>query len=646
MKSKYKIVFLLIFSILSFNSIFYFIQVPKIQTASTEFSNFSSKEFEKKPKLSTNGGDYSYYNLSIVFNPISSSVTGNLSVNYYNNDPHNFTSIPFHLFLSGMVYYTRMGKTEILNVTTLSQPRKALNFSIDEISQLLWVNLTSELEPNNRVSFKIEFSSIIPDGSTETGFDRANSYGSDVAHSRIYKFACFYPMPCVYDKYDGWNTDPYLWVGDPFYYDMAYYNLFLETPKDFVIAATGDLIEKTDTGASYLYHFSPIFPVREITFSASKWFNVESTFISGVNVSTYYIPKSQFLWQPNALDYGVQALTLFNETFGEYVYPKFNIVEEYTDAGGMEYPCQVYIAEALDEWEYPQWWLEKIIVHEASHQWWYNLVGNDEVDWGFLDEGLACWSTDYYGEIIHGNWEYFQYTRYIDRVRTYYAIEGLSSKINASVYDAVHADNYYFTGYYKAPLILEKLRRTIGNTIFLSGLQLFFIQKVYKIALLSDLQIAMETIYGSSLDWFFFPWYDNFYLPKYNFLEHFYNEITQIFQLTINDLSEPLNDFNYSQQVQLLIFDSSGLIYDEWVWINGTTTLNISLINKPKRIRLEYGDDVLVQLKSAYETFLEKSLVQPFVFGYDLYTILFFCLVPLVFLTYKFAKTKKKEVKI
>ncbi|MFX1569691.1 MAG: M1 family metallopeptidase [Promethearchaeota archaeon] len=597
------------------------------------------------PKLSFNNGNFSHYNLSISFDPISSSVTGNLTVDYYNNDPLNLTKIPFHLFLSGMVYYTRIGSIEILNVTTFNVPRTPLYFEINESAQLLWVYLESELEPYHRVKFEITFKSIIPDGSTEIGFDRAGSYGSDGTQSRIYKFSAFYPMPCVYDKYDGWNTDPYLWVGDPFYYDMAYYNLFLEAPNDFVIAATGELIKKTDKGANNLYHFSPMFPVREITFSASKWFIVESDVIRGVNISVYYIPESQFIWQTYALNYGIQALTLFNQTFGNYTYSTFNIVEEYTNYGGMEYPCQVYITEALDEWPYPLWGLERIIVHETSHQWWYNLVGNDEVDWGFLDEGLACWSTDYYAEINYGNWEYFQYTRYIDRVRTYYIIEGLPSRINASVYDAIHADNYIFTGYYKAPLILEKLRRTIGNTIFLNGLKLYFTQNVYKIAMLSDLQLAMESIYGSSLDWFFFPWYDNPYLPKYNFLEFLYDDNQQILEVTIIDLNEPLNNYPYSQQVQLLIYDSNGLVYNEWIWINGTTTINISLVNKPNRLRLEYGDEVLVQLYSEDITYLEKSLEKPpLISGYNVSIFCLLSLIPITYIIYRSSVRKKKNL--
>jgi len=45
------------------------------------------------------------------------------------------------------------------------------------------------------------------------------------------------------------------------------------------------------------------------------------------------------------LNHAENALILFNNTFGTYPYPTLNVVEEYTDYGGMEYPLQVYISD-------------------------------------------------------------------------------------------------------------------------------------------------------------------------------------------------------------------------------------------------------------------------------------------------------------
>ena len=654
-KKVYRLLILIIILSLSFSWIFQIGALTAVfesPQSSSDQSHDCLKIPSQFPKIATNGEVYSYYNLSIIFDDSTSSVQGNLTVNFYNNDPKNFSKIPFHIFLSGMNYTSRMGYIDILNVTKLDAPYTSLIYDEYSDNQTMWVHLDTTLEPSQNVSFVILFNSTIPDG----GIDRANSHGSDP--NRIYKFASFYPLPCVYDEYDGWNTDPYLLIGDPFYYDIAYYNLFIEAPSEFTIAATGQLIKKINKGATIFYHFDPIYPVREVTFSASEWFIVESALVNGVNVSTYYLPKSQLVWQTMALIYGERTLILFNDTFGEYPYPTFNIVEEYTYFGGMEYPCQVYITEEIDDWapySNQQFWLDKIIVHETGHQWWYNLVGNDEVDWGFLDEGLTCWSTDYYGEIIHGDWEYFQYPPYplrppyIDEVRTYVN----ASKINSSVYECIDRGmDYYYIGYRKTPLIFEKLRNTIGNSIFIAGLKQFFEEKKYKIALLSDLQLIMENEYGNSLDWFFLPWFDNDFLPKYNISSCVYNATEMTLKITINDLNRPLNSYGYSQQIPINIYDKSNYtIHSDIFWVNSTTILNIPMTSEPVKVRLEYTDDVLVQLDFPYPLYLEKNVQKVngeggFIPGYNISLLLIFCLLPLIYLISKTLLTYKKNSKI
>ncbi|NVM18542.1 MAG: M1 family metallopeptidase [Candidatus Lokiarchaeota archaeon] len=563
------------------------------------------------PKLAQISGNFSKYNLSAIMDEANSLVEGNLTVDFYNNDNVNFTRIPFHIYLSGMNYSARQGSIIIVNVTDVSNPNISFPFDVYPLSQIMWVNLSETLEPQKRAQFIIQFNATLPDG----GIDRANSHGSDGAQSRMYKFTSFYPIPCVYDNEDGWNTDSYLTTGDPFYFDMAYYNLFIEAPNGMIIAATGNLDEKLDKGATTWYHFNPVYPVREVTFSASRYFQIQSKISNSVNVSTYFLPKDAYLWNNYALNHAEASLLLYNNSFGIYPYPTLNVVEEYTDFGGMEYPLQVYISEAIDSWGYPldvdRRLLEKIIAHEVCHQWWYNLVGNDEVDVGFLDEGLTCWSNDYYGEYYHGDWEFFQYTRYIDEVRVYYAEYGFSSKINQTVYECLATGtDYWYVAYHKAPLIFEKLRQTIGLTDFLDGLKLYFERHQFELVLLSDIQQAFEDVVGQSLDWFFFPWFDNLYLPKYSITKNTYNSETQTLDITIVDLNEPWNDYEYSQQVPLYVYDASNsLISSQTVWINGTTELSFNISTRPNRVSLNYNNYVLVQLENEFDLGLD-SLVQ------------------------------------
>ena len=575
-----------------------------IQPLPSDYEQFSRGNFS--------GYEFSSYNLSVYLDNNTSTVVGNLTVDYYNNDPVNFTQIPFHIYASGMECDTRRGYIEILNVTTLEDPKEELTFNFYNSSQLMWVHLTDTLEPDNRTSFIISFNTTLPDG----GIDRASDHGWDHNRSRIFKFASCYPQPCVYDEYDGWNTDPYILTGDPFYFDMAYYDLIVNVPKNMTLAATGELIESKTKGNRRINHYNPHLPVREVTFSASEYFIVESVppgeAPPGLNVSIYYLPKSYDLWHNHAFE-ALSCGGLFNMTLGIYPYSTFNVVQEYTHHGGMEYPLQVYISEAADRDDDPFLYLLTVIVHETAHQWFYNLVGVDEVDWGFLDEGIVCWLTDWSKDFFYPYWNIFEPYWLMDNVWYYWYIDGLPNKINQSIPDCLSSGtDYYYTAYRKAPVVLENLRRIIGLDKFLEGLTFFTHEFYFEIATFEDFIESFETVVGASLDWFFFPWFDNPYLPKYNFKSVTYDAQSKLINITVEDVNEILNPYNYSQLIPIEIYSSgSTLEFSEDRWINSTTSLIIPIQNKPVRVVLNYSENIPVQLSDYGVHYLEFVITEP-----------------------------------
>jgi aminopeptidase N len=493
-----------------------------------------------------------------------------------------------------MNFTSRQGAIEIFNVTTIDAPEIPLSYNIVSEGEIMWVNLQAPVESNSTTSFQISFKTTLPDG-----LDRANSQGSDIDQSRIFTFASCYPMPCVYDEYDGWNTDGYVNFGDPFYLDMAFYDFLVEVPGGMVVAATGQLIERFSDGVNTTYHFSPDLPVREVTFSASRYYVVESMMVGSVNVSSFFIPDSQAEWEEDVLNWANESLLLFNTTYGIYPYSTLNVVEQFAFYGGMEYPCQVYITNVMLQLirtgERPPYYLEMVVVHEVAHQWWSQLVGVDSIDWGFLDEGMTCWSHSYFGEYYHLDWEYFQYDRYLDVVRTFYHENGIDTEINQSNYDMPELESYI--GYVKTPLILEKLRVEIGHEKFIEGFELFFKQNYFRIGTLTGLQDALETVCGGSLDWFFLPWFDNPRLPDYSFTDVVYDKEEGTLMVTIEDENEAYNPHSYSQKVPIRVLGSTDeVLSDEVVWINGTTSLTLEVTGEPDEVSLLYDDYILVEL--------------------------------------------------
>ncbi|MHA1775362.1 MAG: M1 family metallopeptidase, partial [Promethearchaeota archaeon] len=549
----------------------------------------------------------SNYSIWLRFHETTSQVEGIMNITYYNADPIVFSSIPFHLFVFGMDFESRAGSIQIQSVKNISNGKESYNFSVDVSNQLLWIDLPTELNQNSTDSFSIHFITTLPDG----GIDRCSDSGYDDSQSRIVKFAVAYPMPCVWDEKDGWNLDPYLNIGDPFYTDMGFYKLAVQTPFGFVVAATGALTHNEVNGSEIVRYFDPIYPVREITFSASRYFQVESTMYQETNISTYFLPKESNLWAGIALETAVGAVRLYSYSVGMYPYPSFNVVEEYTHYGGMEHPCQVYITESASLYQDPIRMLRLIIAHETAHQWFYHLVGNDEVDAGFLDEGWACWMEDFYMNTVYPDQGYLTFYKEVTSTRKFNYVYGdyTSQRLNQSVYTA--GESYWDLAYDEAPVILEKLRQYLGNDTFFTGLQQFFDSMKFQIAWLNDMQTAFEIAAEKDLSWFFNSWYNNDYLPEYEYENVIYDQINNLLNFSIIDANENLNEYEYVQNISVVFFSNTYEILEIIpITVNGTSHFSLNFNGKIEKLGLYYGELGLAEQSDGeqYKYFNELSI--------------------------------------
>jgi len=88
------------------------------------------------------------------------------------------------------------------------------------------------------------------------------------------------------------------------------------------------------------------------------------------------------------------ALFFYGLWFGEYPYQHITVVDPAWGAraaGGMEYPTLFTSGTRLfttEDMHTP----EGVTVHEAGHQFWYGLVGNNEFEAAFLDEGFNSYT--------------------------------------------------------------------------------------------------------------------------------------------------------------------------------------------------------------------------------------------------------------
>src|SRR2546425_5909323 len=88
------------------------------------------------------------------------------------------------------------------------------------------------------------------------------------------------------------------------------------------------------------------------------------------------------------------TLKYYGEWFGAYPYGHITIIDPayQSGAGGMEYPT---LFTAGTRWLAPSRVTtpEGVTVHEAGHQFWYGIVGNNEFEDAWMDEGFNTFST-------------------------------------------------------------------------------------------------------------------------------------------------------------------------------------------------------------------------------------------------------------
>ena len=88
------------------------------------------------------------------------------------------------------------------------------------------------------------------------------------------------------------------------------------------------------------------------------------------------------------------ALFFYGLWFGEYPYEHITVVDPAWGggaAGGMEYPT-IFTAGTEMGTNPDMYTPESVTVHEAGHQFWYGLVGNNEFESAWMDEGFNSYA--------------------------------------------------------------------------------------------------------------------------------------------------------------------------------------------------------------------------------------------------------------
>ncbi len=247
------------------------------------------------------------------------------------------------------------------------------------------VPLDAAVEPGGTATIDVTWTAHVPRTFARTG-----------AIGNFFFIAQWFPkLGVLLDE--GWNCHQFH-SGTEFFSDYGVYDVSLAVPSGWPLGATGVQRERRDNGDRTTTHRYYQEDVHDFAWTTSPDY-LERT--ARFEHPTLPPVEMRLLLQPEHADQAERhfdatrtTLKYYGEWYGAYPYGHITIIDPayQSGAGGMEYPT---LFTAGTRWLAPSRVTtpEGVTVHEAGHQFWYGIVGNNEFEDAWMDEGFNTFST-------------------------------------------------------------------------------------------------------------------------------------------------------------------------------------------------------------------------------------------------------------
>ena len=573
-----------------------------------------------------------HYGMEVSLDTAEHSLSGTSNITYVNKSPDSLHRIYMHLypnaFQVGSVKYReykrghysggisedkpsfiRIDRFDIQNGDTTVP----IEVKIDDT--ILEAELPSPLSPGDTLTFELDWVHQVREHNNRAG------YKDDQ-----YDFAQWYPKMVVYDKH-GWQNIPFHAIGE-FYGEFGTYDVKIDVPGGYIVGASGVVTDgdpgwsavavdtsieldewlesreesTTDSAVRRLVTFHAE-QVHDFAWITSPNFLYESGEWNGIDIHVLYDSEKGRDWTKEVVKRGERVLEWLTTKFGEYPYPQVTITHAMI-GGGMEYPMLVMNGSSS----------EGLIAHEIGHIWFYGILGNNEHEEAWLDEGFTTFQTGWYmmnqyppdGHGGSGN-DLFGKMMFLQKLLTSnslvesaqwdvarFVTSGYNTPIAGSSRKSPGYSVYGYNAYSKPAMMLYNLRGYLGEERFLSAMQSYYDQWKLKHPDEERFRTAMREATGEDLDWFFDQWlyeagYADYALTGWKSKRLASGE----YEVTASILNKGTMAYPLDVEVEL----ANGESYRPERWTNFTNRwkddYTFTVPVRPKRITLDPDDWIL-----------------------------------------------------
>ncbi|MBN1479406.1 M1 family peptidase [candidate division KSB1 bacterium] len=374
------------------------------------------------------------------------------------------------------------------------------------------VDLPRPIAPGDSVTLDIEFVSQLPYRAPRTGYVQDYFF-----------VAQWFPKIGVWSN-DEWNCHQFH-AHTEFFADYGDYDVHLTVPSDYVVGASGVLSDSTTNGnGTTTYRFLGEC-IHDFAWTASPRFKVALRTFEHPELPNV---RMKLLYQPNHrrfvdafFDATENTLKYLGLWYIPYPYPQITIVDAAckSSTAGMEYPTlfttgvDLFVARGSQE---PL----GLTIHECAHQFFYGIIGSNEFEHAWLDEGFTTYATSRCLNVAYGPGAYsktylargdfgipFTFPRTIKDQRDWivenHRNRGRRDYMDKMSWEFVDYLAYRNNAYEKPALMLWTLENYLGEAVFGDIMKAYANRWAFKHPQPEDFFNIVNDFAPEDMSWFF-----------------------------------------------------------------------------------------------------------------------------------------------
>jgi Peptidase family M1 domain len=506
------------------------------------------------------------YNLSARLNPTDKSVTGHETLLWKNDSQDTIPELQFHLYMNafkntkstfiresgGELRGDRLKKDswgyldiQRMQIAGGADLTKSIRFIAPDDGNaddqtVIRVPLPNPVAAGGQIQLEIDFYTVFPHVYARAGY-----------HGDFFLGGQWFPKIGVWEKAGmryattpGWNCHQYHATSE-FYADYGRYAVDLTVPSNFVVGATGvQKNEQKNTDGTTTYSFyqenvhdfawtaQPTYLRFVRTFEAEREVSpselTDTARMLGISHEDARLSNVQMilLLQPEHSGQverhfraTANAIKYFGLWYGRYPHATITVVDPPAGAGGadgMEYPTFITAGTS---------WLigkndgtpEEVIVHEFGHQFWQGLVGNNEFEEAWMDEGFNTFSTGKVMDLAYGRRNIPFYLAGVplslfikpptigsdEMDRTVYLILPKADDLARRAWQYQNFESYGINSYMRTGAMLRTLENTLGEATMTKVMRTYQQRWRYDHPAFPDFINVVNQVSGKDMTWFF-----------------------------------------------------------------------------------------------------------------------------------------------